>query len=168
MSAYKQLVMEKLLAPPSKESLLNFISWLDLECVGAGVEAVPWQILTRSIVAAGRALVKKQHFASGHPVVLTLQAAEAYCQTPVPDQFALYFKAATRSYPFGSGEGCYAINECGFPGCQPGSGCPSGAGSLYSIARVVGSEVVWQAITAELIPWLKEGDEKQLRKKAGK
>jgi hypothetical protein len=156
MPSYKQLVMEKLLAPPSKVSLFNFISWLDLECTGVGVDAFPWQILTRSIIAAGHELVEKQHFSPDHPVVITLWAAETYCHTPDPVHFALYFKAATASYPFGSGEGCYAIKECGYCGCQPGSGCPSGAGSLYSIASEVGIQVVWQAIATELIPWLQE------------
>jgi hypothetical protein len=164
MFSDQQLVIEKLLAPPSKESLLDFISWLDLECAGTGVETFPWQILTRSIVAAGHELVKKQQFAPGHPVVATLRAAEAFCLTPGPDPFALYFKAATASYPFGSGEGCYAIKECGYEGCQPGSGCPSGAGSLYFIASAVGVEVAWQAIATELIPWLQAGSQSQLRK----
>jgi hypothetical protein len=156
MSSYKILLLEKLLVPPSKESLLRFISWIDLECAGAGLDEFPWQILTRSIIAAGHELVIKQHIAPSHPVMNTLRAAEAYCHTPQPDYFAQYFEAATASYPFGSGEGCYAIVECGYSGCQPGSGCPSGAGSLYSIADEVGIEEIWQAITTEIFSWLEE------------
>ena len=145
-----------MLFPPLKESLLNFISWLDLECSGASVEEFPWQLLTRSIMAAGHELVKKLQFPSDHPVMATLQAAEAYCRAPGSDTFAAYFKAATASYPFGSGEGCYAVKECGYDGCQPGSGCSSGAGSLYFIAKEINCDVIWNAISAEVLPWLEE------------
>lgn len=151
----KQVALEKLLSLPSMASLLEYIRWLDLECASASPEALQKQILTRSIVAAGRVLVAKQAFPTSHPVVATIQAAERYCLEPTEERFDSYFKAATASYPFGAGEGCYAVSELGYAGCEAGSGCISGAGSLYQIAAFVGVEVAVQQIAQELIPWLR-------------
>jgi hypothetical protein len=108
------------------------------------------------MVAAGYELVKKQNFPATHPVVKTIKAAEAYLLEPSEALFDHYFMAATASYPFGSGEGCYAVGELGYPGCEPGSGCISGAGSLYSMAAELGAIVVMQSIARELIPWLQD------------
>lgn len=155
----KQIALERLSPLPSKESLLDFIHWLDLECAQAAPESLQQQILTRSIIAAGYALAEKQGFPNDHPVVRTIQAAEAYCLAPTEDRFDRYFEAATASYPFGSGEGCYVIDELGYAGCEPGSGCVSGAGSLYQVAAELGVEVVRQAIAQELIPWLQGEDD---------
>jgi hypothetical protein len=153
-STLKQIALEKLLSPPCEESLLNWINWLDLESAMASPESVQVQILTRSVVATGYELVKKQNFPATHPVVKTIKAAEVYILEPSQDLFDNYFMAASDSYPFGSGEGCYAVDELGYPGCEPGSGCMSGAGSLYNMAGVLGPAIVMQSIARELIPWL--------------
>jgi hypothetical protein len=153
----KQIAIEKLSSPPTEASLLTLISWLDLACATASPASFQKQLLTRAIAAAGYELVKKKNFPADHPVIATIKAAEAYLLAPTDETFAGYFSAATNSYPFGAGEGCYAIRELGYPGCEPGSGCMSGAGSLYNIAHATGFEVVWQSITSELIPWLQDG-----------
>ena len=150
----KQIALQKLAAPPSKQSLLDLLSWLDLECATASAETFQKQLLTRSIVAAGYELATKQAFPAIHPVRKTLEAAELYCLEPTEEHFDRYFEAASASYPFGSGEGCYAIADLGYSGCEPGSGCMSGAGSLYSLATELGAEVVGQLIAQELILWL--------------
>jgi len=152
----KQVALEKLLSLPSKETLLDLINWLDLESATASPDSIQMQILTRSIVAAGYELVKNKNFPITHPVVKTIKAAESYILEPSEDLFNIYFTAASASYPFGSGEGCYAIEELGYSGCELGSGCISGAGSLYNIAIELGVAVVMQNIAKELIPWLRD------------
>jgi hypothetical protein len=151
VNSLKQTALEKLSSPPSRESLLDWINWLDLECARASLESLQQQILARSIVAVGYEFVERQIFPINHP---TIKAAEAYILEPTEDHFDSYFAAATDSYPFGSGDGCYAIDELGYSRCEPGSGCVSGAGSLASFAAVLGADVVMQVIAKELIPWL--------------
>ncbi|NBD36857.1 MAG: hypothetical protein GVY30_12785 [Chloroflexi bacterium] len=111
------------------------------------------QILARAIIAAGYGLMEKRFLPT---VQVTIEAAEAYVLAPTDEHFERYVIAATNSYPFGSGEGCYAIAELGYEGCALGSGCGSGAGSLGSFAAELGDAVVMELIAAELIPWLRE------------
>ena len=155
----KQIAIEKLSSAPSQELLFELIRWLDLLCSEESLDSLPMQILTRSVIAAGKGLVKKRAYPRNHPVVKTLQAAEAYSLLPTKVAFDRYFYAATNSYPFGTGEGCYAVKELGYAGCELGSGCKSGAGTLDQIAYEVGAEEVMQLIAEEVVPWLKgEGD----------
>lgn len=154
----QQKAVEKLSLPPSATVLLEFIRWLDLECAGAACTSLQEQILVRAVVATGHALVQQRAFPPGHPVFKTVAAAEAYLLDPTEERFEGYFEAATASYPFGSGEGCYAVSEIGRSGCEPGSGCVSGAGSLYSVAQEIGIEAALQSLAQELIPWLRGGN----------
>lgn len=155
----KQIAIEKLSSAPSQELLFELIRWLDLACSEESLDSLPMQILTRSVIAAGRGLVKKRAYPGNHPVVKTLQAAEAYNLLPTEVTFDRYFYAATNSYPFGTGDGCYVVNELGYAGCELGSGCTSGAGTLDQIAYEVGAEEVMRLIAEAVVPWLKgEGD----------
>jgi hypothetical protein len=110
-----------------------------------GVEA---QVLARAVVAAGRPLMER---APAPAIAATLAAAGAYARSPGDETQSEYFACATSSYPYGSGEGHYGIED----GCEPGSGCISGAGTLLCVGRQVGFEVVVDALTAELVPWLR-------------
>ena len=148
------IALTKLMSPPSMESLLDLVRWLDLECAEAEPESLQLQILARSIIAAGREFAKRRMFPADHPIVKTIHAAEAYVLDPAQDRLDSYYAAATASYPYGSGEGCYAVAELGYPGCQPGSGCASGAGSLYSLAHDLGVDDLWRGIAKDLVPWL--------------
>ncbi|MEE3717350.1 hypothetical protein V2H45_11370 [Tumidithrix elongata RA019] len=140
---------------PSQEALHEFIRWLDLVCSEEPLDSLPRQILTRGVIAAGKELIEKRAYLSNHPVAKTLQAAEAYCLAPTEATSDRYFRAATNSYPFGTGEGCYAVKELGYAGCEPGSGCTSGAGTLDQIAYEVGAAEVMRLIAKEIVPWLK-------------
>jgi hypothetical protein len=150
----KQIALEKLSLVPSQESLLDLIHWLDLTCSDESLDSLPRQILTRGVIASGKELMKKRAYPSNHPVAKTIQAAEAYSLTPTEAAFELYFHSATNSYPFGTGEGCYAVKELGYAGCEPGSGCKSGSGTLDQIASEVGAEEVMRLIAKEIVPWL--------------
>lgn len=153
----RQTAVEKLSAPPSKKGLLEFISWIDREWVrGFSAVGMPQQILARAVIAVGYELAKQE---VPPTVRATLHAAEAYVLDPSEERYADYTKLATASYPFGSGDGCYAISEIGIEGCQPGSGCISGAGSLLSMSIDMGEDDLMQLIAAEVVPWLRgEGD----------
>jgi hypothetical protein len=100
--------------------------------------------LTRAVARAGRLLLTHPGFGPEHPVAATIAAAEAYVAHPSEEAYAEYFAAATRSYPFGAGEGCYRVD--GAEDCEPGSGCRTGAGTLDQIAAVVGAQGVRDAI----------------------
>src|SRR5688572_11622490 len=100
--------------------------------------------LTRAVTRAGDVLAAHQGFGAGHPVAATIAAAEAYLAHPHTQTYAAYVAAATRSYPYGAGEGCYRID--GAADCSPGSGCRTGAGTLDRIAAVVGARAVLAAI----------------------
>jgi hypothetical protein len=108
------------------------------------------QALARAVAAAGRPLLKRN---PAPTVAATLAAARAYATAPGDETDLAYFECATSSYPYGSGEGHYGIET---QGCQPGSGCTSGAGTLYFAACEAGFDVVICALTAELTPWLRE------------
>jgi len=123
----------------ARRSLRRLIGWFD-------IASDEWatRTLTRAVAKAGRLLVAHQGFGPEHPVAATIAAAEAYLAHPSEEAYTAYFAAATRSYPYGAGEGCYRVD--GAEDCGPGSGCRSGAGTLDQIAAVVGARAVREAI----------------------
>jgi hypothetical protein len=138
---------------PAAERVIALVRLLDQAVFDAfmrneyhGIES---QILARAVVAAGRPLLEHWPMPT---VAATLAAAEAYTQAPGDQTWDAYARCATSSYPYGSGDGHYGIDE---EGCDPGSGCVTGAGTLLCIGREVGFEVVIEALTAELLPLLR-------------
>src|SRR5437762_14214591 len=123
----------------ARRSLRRLIGWFD---VTDGEWAT--MALTRAVARAGRLLVAGQGFGPAHPVAATIAAADAYLEHPSEETYMAYVAAATRSYPYGAGDGCYRID--GAENCRPGSGCRSGAGTLDQIAAVVGARAVREAI----------------------
>ena len=145
----RQRAIEVISAPPSKQSLLQLISWLDIECLVEPPVSLPHQILARAVVAIGYRLINKL----GLPTIkATTEAAEIFALEPTIGNFNAYQSAATNSYPFGSGDGCYAIPETGYPECEPGSGCRSGSGSLGLSG--LEESFVMQCVSSDLLPWL--------------
>ena len=146
------IVLEKIGAPASRQSLLSFISWLDNECIATEVlTSLPYQILARSIVAVG--YKKILHEGTKETILKTIKSGENYAMNPTEQQWDQFFDCATMSFPFGPGEGCYSIPELkNGPSCNPGSGCISGAGSLACLGL---NEVeVMTTLAEELIPWI--------------
>jgi hypothetical protein len=123
----------------ARQRLRRLIHWFDRADNEWATRA-----LTRAVARAGRVLIAHRGFGPAHPVATTVAAAEAYLAQPSEEAYAVYFAAATRSYPFGAGEGCYRVGDAQH--CRPGSGCRSGAGTLDQIAAVVGARAVWAAI----------------------
>lgn len=153
-SSQKQQAIELLSATPSKEALLALISWLDLACAAAPLTSLPRQILARAFVAVGYVLYEKFGYET---IAQTIQAAEGFALAPTLDNFVVYQNAATNSYPFGPGDGCYAIAATGYAGCEVGSGCRSGSGCLSIVE--LGEIVVMETIAKELLPWLHGKDD---------
>ena len=141
----KEEVINILSRKPSKESLLELISWLDL---GSISYSVVLQILARSHVAMGYAL--------SNTVESPIKEAEVFAMNPTEANSRAYVTASTNTYPSGPGDGCYAIPETGFPGCEPGSGCRTGSGFLYFYHQTLESEglITMEVIARELLPWL--------------
>lgn len=107
-------------------------------------------MLARAVVAVGYRLLE-QH---GLPTIAqTTEAAEQFAIEPTEAHLDHYQSAATQSFPFGSGDGCYALPETGYAGCEPGSGCRSGAGCLA--LSNLDARVVMEAIANDLLPWLR-------------
>ena len=131
--------------------LRALVSWFDVTLTNASVDQDRQsgrQALTFAIAATGRLMIERQGVGDDHPVARTLAAADTYLHRPTAETYQAYQLAATGSYPFGAGDGCYAME--GFNGCGPGSGCRSGAGSLMSMAMTLGADAVLAAIADEL------------------
>jgi hypothetical protein len=103
----------------AQHSLRRLVCWFDTMSDEWSTRA-----LTRAVARAGRLLVAHQGFGPEHPVAATIAGAEAYLAHPSEQAYAVYFAAATRSYPYGAGEGCYRVD--GAEDCGSGSGCRSG------------------------------------------
>lgn len=130
------------------------VSWLD-RTVPPEPGSVQVQALTRMIAAAGRLLLAGLPGLAGEGVSRTVVAAEAYASEPGEDSFVAYFEAATGSYPYGAGDGCLSMDSGA--GCGPGTGCRTGAGTLWQIAATVGAGAVLDAVTRAVVPWLPGG-----------
>jgi len=143
--------LQELLAAPSpaKEFVLDLIRWLDRH-EAPEETSLNTQTLIRAFVACGSSL---EHLPT---VACTLRAAREFIAEPTEAQWDALLRAATDSYPFGPGDGCFAIAEIGYTRCEPGSGCRSGAGTLACIAHEVGYDAVADAVRVELGKWLRE------------
>lgn len=135
-------------AGPADEALAALIDHLDrAEDLAPG--GLPLQLMARAVVAAGQALLRR---GPPRPVAATVAAAQAYVDDPGEGTFAYYAEAATRSYPFGAGDGCYA--RAGRSDCGAGSGCRTGIGTLAAVAVEVGAPAVLAAVVEAWAPWL--------------
>jgi hypothetical protein len=154
MSDSQQQVIAILSAEPSERALIQLISWLDLACAAEPVPALPHQLLARAVAAVGSVLHVQHPYQT---IADTMRAAAQFALDPTPENHTRYQSAATGSYPFGPGDGCYSLAQTGYAGCELGSGCRSGSGCLY--IHELGATVVLQAIAEQLLPWLLgEGD----------
>ena len=150
----KQTALQKLSAPPSQAALYELISWLDTICTDDDPAGLEYQLLSRAMLAMGVELLCVLPFTAQPNVRATIDMLETYILEPCERTYDGYTAAATNSYPFGAGDGCFAVPALGFTGCERGSGCRSGAGSLASLPPELEAGVVFGRIATELIPWL--------------
>lgn len=106
------------------------------------------QTLSRAVIALGSPFLQR---ISLRQIALTLEAARAYADSPDDKTKQAYLERATNSYPYGPGDGHLGLDD---RGCEPGSGCPSGAGTLRYIANELGGDTALHALAAALSPWL--------------
>lgn len=131
---------------------------------GSGPVSVPGVARARAIVATGPRLLDVLGATPASPVWATHAAGEAFLAHPDDTTWKAWFKAATASFPFGPGDGCYTITGT----CGPGSGCRSGAGTLAAIATHLGEDEVLTLVRAALLPWLDALDEPATRRSGGR
>ena len=82
----------------------------------------------------------------------TAFAARQFIDEPTEDNDLRFFEAATNSYPFGPGDGCYSIDDD--TDHDAADGCKTGVGFLWFVAEDVGHEQVQKYLIAEVEPWL--------------
>jgi hypothetical protein len=137
-------------ADPAQQTLEELVRFLD-QTIDTADEVISFRLLllARAVAAAGRALLAREPMET---VERTVAAADAYALAPSDASYDAYLAAATASYPYGAGDGCYAIDVG--KGCGAGSGCRTGAGTLVQIGHRIGAERTLSAIVEELAPWL--------------
>jgi hypothetical protein len=139
---------------PANETLHRLVAVLDAAAANEGatpeVSAV-LPVIVRALVATGAALPDIDSAAMSN-VRLTLARGEAYLDAPSESTYSAYEDAATRSYPFGQGDGCYQLP--GAKDCDVGSGCRSGAGSIAQVALSVGEDRALELVRGALAPYL--------------
>ncbi|OQD56850.1 hypothetical protein BM536_006955 [Streptomyces phaeoluteigriseus] len=106
------------------------------------------QTLARAVIALGSPLLQHTNLPQ---IALTLEAARAYADSPDDKTKQAYLERATHSYPYGPGDGHLGLDD---RGCEPGSGCTSGAGTLRQTANALGGDTALHALAAALSPWL--------------
>jgi hypothetical protein len=131
----------------SRDFVLELVRWLDVR-IATEPDGLERELLVRAFVATGPLLPATPSTAE------TLRAAEAFLAEPTDARYDALTNAATDSYPFGPGDGCFAIEALGHAACEPGSGCRSGAGCLASIAEAVDHDTTADAIRSALRGWL--------------
>ncbi|AKF11681.1 hypothetical protein [Sandaracinus amylolyticus] len=129
-----------------RERVLSWVRLLDLAVAREPDTSSAARVaLTSAMVAAGRALLDAGVLELDTNVRATVAAAERYLEHPDEACWTAYEEAATASYPFGSGDGCFAIAELA-SSCAAGSGCRSGAGALYFVAQAIGEARLVDAV----------------------
>jgi hypothetical protein len=156
-SGKREVILEKIGAPPSRESLLSLISWLDKECIATeDLTSIPYQILVRSIIAIGYKLIDER--GERENILNTVRSGENYALNPTEENRDVFIECGTMSYPLGPGEGCFGIEELGDgSSCKPGNGCISGAGS-FALQGLDDGDVI-AIIAKELTPWILGNDD---------
>ena len=140
-------------AGPERQ-LRTLVTTIDLAVAREPEHGLAAQALARAVAAVGLPLLARHPDGPQSPrISATLAAAEAYARDPDDRTERALYECATDSYPFGPGEGHYGTTER--DGCEPGSGCRSGAGTLLFAARETGFAEAIDTLTAELSPWLR-------------
>ncbi|MEZ4383612.1 MAG: hypothetical protein R3A79_19935 [Nannocystaceae bacterium] len=144
---------------PDRRALLELVRLLDLalrEALGERDEATLAFIdeAVARMVIAGAPFYLDAYPRAQARAAATLAAAERFVAAPSESTRAAYTRAATSSYPFGPGDGCFAVPELGDHG-TPGAGCAGGVGCVAYLAPEDAATRLVLALRRELGPWLR-------------
>lgn len=141
-------------AEPGRGTVLAIVRLLDLAWRGdaPGARALIDEAVCRMLIA-GAPLYVEAYPRAQPAAERTLSAARAFVATPGEAQRTALFRAATNSYPFGPGDGCFAVSELGTHG-TPGAGCAGGVGCLAYLAPAPASRRLVDLWRAAVLPWL--------------
>lgn len=159
MSEIIEATIKRLSVNATDEALLDFIHWIDIEYAKKNnpkQHATINQIITRAIIALGHCMIENSKLNSTQlsGIQKTIEAASEYVVFPNQQNLDNYFFEATNSFPFGAGEGCYTVSSLvKTEHCGIGTGCRSGAGSLYF--HKLDNKIVFSIIKENLLPWLR-------------
>ncbi|MEM6793068.1 MAG: hypothetical protein AAF725_03755 [Acidobacteriota bacterium] len=151
----RRRALEILEMEDAEEGLAELVRWLDLEIYGEGKrEELAHQIFMLALIALGDLVLGVRHSQARPAIQRTIFAAEECFANPGGARLDGLFSEATKTYPFGPGEGCYAIPATGVEGCGPGSGCRTGVGTLA--CQGIPARQIMDHFRKELVPWLEE------------
>jgi len=131
-----EILLDKVTSINDETKLYRFISWLEIELDKEFKEAdyesrYPLSLLhtflIQSIIAIGNKLLEDKDYDT---IKKTIESAKKYLSDPSEKNGEAFFESSSNSYPYGIGEGCYAMRQLGFKGCELGSGCRTGAGTI--------------------------------------
>lgn len=143
---------------PSRDTLLELVRLLDLARRQALGERDDATLAFVDEAVARMVMVGAPFYLEAYPraqarATATLRAAERFVAAPSESTRAAYLRAATSSYPFGPGDGCFAVPELGDHG-TPGAGCAGGVGCIAYLAPPAAATQLVLAMRRELGPWL--------------
>jgi hypothetical protein len=133
-----------------KDGLLGFIRAAEARYEQrTSAEKLMQELLARAASALGPLLTTWPR----ENIAVTEAAARRYLEAPTAAAFDAFCDAATASYPFGPGDGCFAIDELGGHGA-PASG-DAGFGFIWTVAAECGADVAMRALQIALGPALR-------------
>lgn len=151
----RDTLIELLEAPePDRKTVLAMVRALDLawRADRPGVRDFIEQAVCRMVIA-GAPLYFEAWPRARPAAEETLRAARAFVATPGEDEQDALFRAATNSFPFGPGDGCFAVSDLGTHG-TPGAGCVGGVGCIDCLAPAREAPRLVAAWQAAVLPWL--------------
>jgi hypothetical protein len=127
-------------------NLFEFIRLIDINLCNNEDDEFYRGILAKSVIELGKMYIEKDK--NQHRILQTTEAAQNYLNSSTEANWDVFFDCSTNSYPFGPGDGCYAVSETGIENCKQGSGCISGAGCLS--LNEFPHDLVWKKIKLRL------------------
>jgi hypothetical protein len=127
----------------SCDNLFDFIKQFDIEMSKNPNNIELWNLFAKIIVNIGQT-IQQSNAGLNQRQELTLMAANEFITNKNDEKWDSFCQSSTNSYPFGPGDGCYCIEETGVSGCNPGSGCISGIGSLALLG--LPESLVWSIV----------------------
>lgn len=152
-------VLDRLRADgPAHSRLLDVVRILDLAHIeatrGADDAVCAFIVLVLALASdATSAAVAEAIPVARANVEAVAHAARAFVGSPDETTSDAFHAAATAAFPFGPGDGCFAVAELWEHG-TPGAGCASSAGCLMAMAHFIGAEATLSSLERELSAWV--------------